>query len=375
MLYFYFTIYPFFTCFMPKTIDYPRTSYLGAWEVAEVVDDTGGKCAIETAARKLSRKVSGSFKAIIGSAVKFGLLTSKRELLTTTNLFRRIKNAYDKQEELIYHREAFLHPPLFTQICRKFRNRELPVHMFDVMLVREFNVEEINAQSVSKAFVEGARMAGILDEQNIIADIDQLAAQQQPRRELSGTDMPLGRFQQSSSSKPDQPLASGSTSTAATPATPTNTTGTADASRVVVPTGRPSDAVASLFGLDTDDLEDADDLSGESFTQPAAIRTSMSGAERTFVPPPFVSQTEADEANTPAAPRASTRPVAAAATTEAGPSARALPPTAMYPPNPTDTFTIRLYGPGLDTTLSLEHIDDLELVQALLNKIRRQLPR
>jgi hypothetical protein len=108
---------------MPKLIDYPRTSYTGAWEVAEVVDDTGGKCALETCARKLNRKVSGSFKAIVGSAVKFGLLTSKRELLTTTTLFRRIKHAYDKQEELVFHREAFLTPPLFTQLCRKFRAR------------------------------------------------------------------------------------------------------------------------------------------------------------------------------------------------------------------------------------------------------------
>ena len=59
---------------MPKLIDYPRTTYASAWEVAEVVDDTGGKCALETCARKLDRKVSGSFKAIVGSAVKFGLL-------------------------------------------------------------------------------------------------------------------------------------------------------------------------------------------------------------------------------------------------------------------------------------------------------------
>ena len=115
----------------------------------EVVDDTGGKCAIDTAARKLDRKVSGSFKAIIGSAVKFGLMTSKRELLSTTTLFRRIKHAYDKKEELLFHREAFLTPPLFTQLCRKFRSRELPVQMLDVMLIREFGVEEINSQGVA----------------------------------------------------------------------------------------------------------------------------------------------------------------------------------------------------------------------------------
>jgi hypothetical protein len=179
---------------MPKLIDYPRTPYAGAWELAEIVDDTGGKCAIETAARKLNRKVSGSFKAIIGSAVKFGLLTSKRDLLTTTTLFKRIKHAYDKQEELVFHREAFLTPPLFTQLCRKFRSRELPVQMLDVMLIREFSVEEINAPGVAKAFVEGCRMVGLLDEHNIIADIDALAAKQPPRREMASPKPPANTF-------------------------------------------------------------------------------------------------------------------------------------------------------------------------------------
>src|SRR6476469_10078633 len=181
---------------MPKLIDYPRTTYAGAWEVAEVVDDTGGKSSIETAARKLNRKVSGSFKAIIGSAVKFGLLTSKRELLTTTTLFRRIKHAYDKAEELQFHREAFRTPPLFTQLCRKFRNRELPVQMLDVMLIREFGVEEINAQNVAKAFVDGCRMCGLLDERNIIADIDALNTTRAPRRELSTAPPSINSFVQ-----------------------------------------------------------------------------------------------------------------------------------------------------------------------------------
>ena len=179
---------------MPKLIDYPRTNYSGAWELAEITDDTGGKCAIETAARKLNRKVSGSFKAIIGSAVKFGLITSKRDLLTTTTLFKRIKHAYDKQEELLFHREAFLNPPLFTQVCRKFRSRELPVQMLDVMLIREFGVEEINAPGVAKAFVEGCRMVGLLNDHNIVADIDALNTENTLRRELSSPTPRLNTF-------------------------------------------------------------------------------------------------------------------------------------------------------------------------------------
>ncbi|WP_426492020.1 hypothetical protein [Hymenobacter sp. 102] len=346
---------------MPKTIDYPRTSYAGAWEVAEVVDDTGGKCAIDTAARKLNRKVSGSFKAIIGSAVKFGLLTSKREFLTTTNLFRRIKHAYDKQEERIYHREAFLHPPMFNQICRKFRNRELPVHMFDVMLIREFGVEEINAQSVAKAFLDGARMAGILDENNIIADIDQLAAQQTPRKELSSGEMPPNLFRGGTgapsvtSGAGSAPISSGSISSPVTLIPP-----------VPAPT-RTLDAVSSLFGLDTDDLEDSPSVADE-------LAVPLSGPEAIFVPPLPVSAHHAP---------ASTPTTAAEPATAAGPSqAVALPmPTALpHLPVPRDTgvepeltFAIRIQGPGLDTHLTIQEADDLAVVEALLKQIRRRL--
>ncbi|MFD2787341.1 hypothetical protein [Hymenobacter rubripertinctus] len=322
---------------MPKTIDYPRTSYQSAWEVAEVVDDTGGKCAIETAARKLNRKVSGSFKAIIGSAVKFGLLTSKRELLTTTNLFRRIKNAYDKHEEKIYHREAFLHPPLFTQICRKFRNRELPVHMFDVMLVREFGVEEINTQSVSRAFIEGARMAGILNEQNIIVDIDQLAAQQQPRRELASSEMPLNVFQ---------------APTPAPAATAPPSPGISS-SRLVVPSPRTVDVVSSLFGLDTDDLEHT-----EEAPAPQVIPAGPK-AEPAFMP----SATTRPEATLP---QPATQPPVEPRTEADAPSRVSSNEPAVY--------AIHIHGPGLDTHLTIQDQEDLTLVNALLNKIRRQLP-
>ncbi|SHJ22858.1 hypothetical protein SAMN02745146_2546 [Hymenobacter daecheongensis DSM 21074] len=353
---------------MPKTIDYPRTSYLSAWEIAEVVDDTGGKCALETCARKLSRKVSGSFKAIVGSAVKFGLVTSKRELLTTTNLFRRIKHAYDKQEEKIYHREAFLHPPLFTHICRKFRNRELPVHMFDVMLIREFGVEEINAQNVAKAFVEGARMVGVIDERNIIADIDMLAAQQTPRRELASTEMPLNIFKQENTPEGSSPAPT--QAYAATPS-PTGSNSTTSAF-AHIPALRNSDAVSSLFGLDTSDLDDTDP---EHTTTREA---GGAGPEAVFVPAhSFASSSQmAQPAQEPLARPMSADTLRPADTMAADfptggagaePQAQGLTGGAVY--------TIRITGPGLDTQLSVQDTDDLAIAGALLEKIRRQLSR
>ena len=332
---------------MPKLIDYPRTSYSGAWEVGEIVDDTGGKCALETCARKLNRKVSGSFKAIVGSAVKFGLLTSKREVLTTTTLFRRIKHAYDKQEELLFHREAFLTPPLFTQLCRKFRGRELPVAMLDVLLMREFDVEEINAQSVAKAFIDGARMVGLLDEHNVLADIDQLAARQPPRRELASPTPSPNVFRpvpgpataltpdsdSAASETGDEPAPTVSASKpepgkvaapaadyqapAAKPATP-------------LPTPRPAppvtvDAIANLFGL------------GEPTSAGAAPQPSPGPAP--------------------------TRPATSA------------PVPLPAAPLPETLFRIQLAGPGINTPLDVTDAADLALVRALLDKIERQLNR
>lgn len=323
---------------MPKLIDYPRTTYASAWEIAEVVDDTGGKCAIDTAARKLNRKVSGSFKAIIGSAVKFGLMTSKRELLSTTTLFKRIKHAYDKQEELQFHREAFLTPPLFTQLCRKFRSRELPVQMLDVMLIREFGVEEINAQAVARAFVEGARMVGLIDEHNIIADIDQPGNQPAPRRELASPVPSLNAF------RPVQPAPAVPTATeephltqaSATPL-PTRTINQA---RPITEIGRP-DAVASLFGL-----EAAPDAG------PPATAPTSSGKPGLSAPRP----------SQPSAPVAEPPAVATAAPSDTA------PPASLTP-----TYFIQISGPGVDTSLSIVDVDDLAIVQAMLEKIKRQI--
>jgi len=343
---------------MPKLIDYPRTSYSGAWEVAEVVDDTGGKCALETCARKLNRKVSGSFKAIVGSAVKFGLLTSKREMLTTTTLFRRIKHAYDKQEELLFHREAFLTPPLFTQLCRKFRSRELPVAMLDVLLIREFDVEEINAQGVSKAFTDGARMVGLLDEHNVIADIDQLAAQQGPRRELASQPLAANVFRQVPTATPaaqeeDEPdersedafdLAATSATTTASEPPATPVAGLTQSQRLA-PTARTAppattDAIASLFGL--------------GGTATLAERPSLNTEPSPGRPAPRVP--------------------------EAGASQQAAPPTVTSRPLPVQEnlslpilFRIELTGPGISSQLDVTDVEDLALVRALLDKIERRL--
>lgn len=329
---------------MPKLIDYPRTSYTGAWELAEIIDETGGKCTLETAAQKLNRKVSGSFKAIIGSAVKFGLLTSKRELLSTTTLFKRIKHAYDKQEETLFHREAFLTPPLFTQLCRKFRSKELPLQTFDSILMQEFGVEEINAQGVAKAFIDGTRLLGLLNEKNIVTDIDALPTPQTPRRELTSSYSPNHLFQ--TTSQPPTPTQSPNTPEASTNQAPPEVITGPTKSMVLsptiprTPTPPPSnsagpDAIASLFGL----LNNATSQLAE---KPLQVASPSPTKTLTTNSPPLV--------HTPPQPLL-------LSTTGSSPI----------------SFHLQVTGPGLNTSLAITEEEDLTIAVALLEKIRRQI--
>ncbi|GAB3583747.1 hypothetical protein [Hymenobacter daeguensis] len=335
---------------MPKLIDYPRTTYSGAWELAEIVDDTGGKCAIETAARKLDRKVSGSFKAIIGSAVKFGLMTSKRELLSTTTLFKRIKHAYDKQEELQFHREAFLTPPLFTQVCRKFRGRELPVQMLDVILIREFAVEEINAQGVAKAFVEGARMCNILDERNMMADIDALNAQRPLRREIASITPATNTFVQGQivPTLASQPASEIYKSDAGSQTTDNlqidipipedkqeNLHRPIQQSAQYIRGVRENDAIADLFGLSKN--VNLNDSTTEDFILKEHPGRKQQEDNEIHHTPALETMVQGKAEKSPA------------------------------------SFQIQISGPGINTVLDITHEEDITIAIALMEKIRRQL--
>jgi hypothetical protein len=344
----------FFTYKMPKLIDYPRTNYTGAWELAEVVDDTGGKCAIETAARKLNRKVSGSFKAIIGSAVKFGLMTSKRELLSTTTLFKRIKHAYDKQEELQFHREAFLTPPLFTQICRKFRGRELPIQMLDVMLIREFGVEEINAQSVAKAFVEGCRMCALLDDHNIMADIDALNSQRLPRRELASP----------------TPIANGLTNrTGPLPATQIPSQNNFSSLYDILNTASGPDHTIEETQTQNSPIEQSDrqlDSGNDAVSTLFGLGNSTIGQTEILVQPETQPELVNSHPILPQAPNA--QPVRT--TTSAPATERTGSPQLPYNHK---GYQLNITGPGVNTSLDVTHEEDISIAIALLEKIRRQL--
>lgn len=151
---------------MAKQIDYPRASLKNSLELAHAIDDLGGKCSTEMAAEKLNKKVSGAFQALIGSAVRYGLITSKKGQLEISSLFRDYKLAYSKEEADAALTLAFLTPPLFKNIFDRFEGRELPVSHFEKLLIREFHVPDQISSRVSKYFLDGAKQCALLGADN-----------------------------------------------------------------------------------------------------------------------------------------------------------------------------------------------------------------
>ncbi|MEW8505508.1 MAG: hypothetical protein AB2598_02310 [Candidatus Thiodiazotropha sp.] len=155
---------------MPKQIDYPRASMKNCFVLSDAVNDLGGQCSAAMAADKLGKQhTSGAYKALVGAAVKYGLLTNKKGQLTVTQVYRDIRLAYDEAEAKKETQKAFLTPPLFSDIFSRFENKPLPVAHFEKLLIREFDVPEGFASRVSGYFLEGAKQCGLLGDGDILS--------------------------------------------------------------------------------------------------------------------------------------------------------------------------------------------------------------
>lgn len=155
---------------MPKIIDYPRASLKSALELAKAVDDLGGECSSEMAAERLNRKVSGAFSALVSAAIKFGLVVSKSQKLSTAASYKDYKLAYTPEESSEKLRQVLLSPVLFQNIYERFAGKEIPITHFEKLLIREFEVPEDWASRIGSYFIEGAKQSGLLGENNRLID-------------------------------------------------------------------------------------------------------------------------------------------------------------------------------------------------------------
>lgn len=154
---------------MPKTVGYTFASLDKCLELAQAVDELGGNSSVELCADRLGKQVSGGFRQIIQSAVKYGLVDSQSGILSTTSLFKEIKLAYNDAEKDKLLQTAFLNVPLFKMLCDRFNKQVIPVSHFNKLLIKEYDVREHMGQRVKTHFIEGAKKVGLMSPDNRIS--------------------------------------------------------------------------------------------------------------------------------------------------------------------------------------------------------------
>jgi hypothetical protein len=154
---------------VPKIIDFPRASLQRSLEAALAVESLGGESTPEMCASKLGRKTGGAFAALLGAAVKFGLLENRKQKLHVTSRFRNYKLAYDEQQGRQVLREAFLSVPLFQRVAERFAGKKIPVDILEKLLIKEFEVPDEQASRVTSYFIDGARQTGLLADDGVLS--------------------------------------------------------------------------------------------------------------------------------------------------------------------------------------------------------------
>ncbi len=175
---------------MPKCIEYPKASIKKSLELAKAVNELGGSSSLDVCAHTLGRKVSGGFREIINGAVKYGFLIQKKGILSITPLYKDYSLAYNEEEANRMLQKAFLRVPLFQKLYSRFSQQKLPLQYFDKLLVKEFNVKESDASRVKKHFVEGAKLACLLNNDNTLSSIEEI----KNHKEKESPDKSLGFF-------------------------------------------------------------------------------------------------------------------------------------------------------------------------------------
>ena len=159
---------------MPKQLNYPRATLKNALGLADAVNALGGDCNAGTCADKLNYKgghKNGAFTALTSATVKHGLITSKSETLSVTDLYSQINLSYTDAERQEHLQTAFLAPPLYRRIYEKFKGKELPVDILERMLIREYEVDQGSASRIAGYIIDGSRYVGLLVDNRFVEHV------------------------------------------------------------------------------------------------------------------------------------------------------------------------------------------------------------
>jgi hypothetical protein len=111
---------------------------------------------------------TNTFSARLSAARQFGLLVLKDEGYTLTPLARSILHPVDPAEVPRLYRQALLEPPLYAELAGQFAEKKVPeATILGNVLYHNYQIISSAKQSAAQAFLESARFAGALGEDQV----------------------------------------------------------------------------------------------------------------------------------------------------------------------------------------------------------------
>ncbi len=154
-----------------RSTRYPGVPLAESVELCRIVEARGldGLTAHDFATALGYKNIkTNTFSARLSAARQFGLLVLKDEGYSLTPLARSILHPVDPAELPRLHRQALLDPPLYADLAAQFADKRLPeANILGNVLYHNYQIIASAKQSAAEAFLESARFAGALAEDNV----------------------------------------------------------------------------------------------------------------------------------------------------------------------------------------------------------------
>ena len=158
-----------------KSAQYPSYDLSSCMEFVRVVDGLGGKQVGEGSLLSelgLSSSNTKSYKGKLSSCRQFGLLESKANLLSFTERGKLILYPTEEQKDVQRQKltiEAFRSPVLYQKLINRFDGKGVPkLETLANILMNEYKIAKAVKNSAAKVFVNSAKSAGVLGDNNIL---------------------------------------------------------------------------------------------------------------------------------------------------------------------------------------------------------------
>ncbi len=154
-----------------RSTRYPGVTLAEAIKLCESIENLGvdGLTAGDIATSLGYKNIkTNTFSARLSAARQFGLLALTGEGYGLTPLAREILHPIDLDDLSRLHRQALVKPPLYAELAERMGGKKLPdVAILGNVLYHTFQIIASAKQSAAEAFLESARFAGALGDDQV----------------------------------------------------------------------------------------------------------------------------------------------------------------------------------------------------------------